>query len=355
MSPSNNPTSMPSTLTNSPTPYPTTDTGSSFEFTLTLFGQFDHLADALNSTNITFTDWALNTVKIIINMNIYLGTYFDILIISVRQGSIIIDYKIVNVTNTDVFNQLISNVNSTTEIVDNISNVTYTITDNILITSEPTPSPSNNPTVTPTISPTNPSIAPTTYPSNSPTLKPTKHPLTANETHNPTNDPSNDPTSDPTYDPTNNPTSDPTFDPTNEPTTDPTFDPTIDPTNNPTLYPTQAPTAYSVYCNDGNTYKQLYDAEWEYNLTIAETSIVTFDTCDTLKLFDMFIKDEQYINKNYSCVRCGSICVERAQFTIVLAKGIYSLYINQEHAFKMKCKSTNSPTKSPITLSPTKT
>eukprot|EP01084_Bolivina_argentea_P068965 125523_1 len=327
MSPSNNPTSMPSTLTNSPTPYPTTDTGSSFEFTLTLFGQFDHLADALNSTNITFTDWALNTVKIIINMNIYLGTYFDILIISVRQGSIIIDYKIVNVTNTDVFNQLISNVNSTTEIVDNISNVTYTITDNILITSEPTPSPSNNPTVTPTISPTNPSIAPTTYPSNSPTLKPTKHPLTANETHNPTNDP----------------TSDPTSDPTTEPTTD------------PTLYPTQAPTAYSVYCNDGNTYKQLYDAEWEYNLTIAETSIVTFDTCDTLKLFDMFIKDEQYINKNYSCVRCGSICVERAQFTIVLAKGIYSLYINQEHAFKMKCKSTNSPTKSPITLSPTKT
>eukprot|EP01084_Bolivina_argentea_P091749 165135_1 len=122
--------------------------------------------------------------------------------------------------------------------------------------------------------------------------------------------PSNAPTGLPIFIPTIPPTRVPS-NPTYDPTTDPTFDPTIDPTIDPTVDPTQAPTAYIVYCNDQITYKQLEDAEWAYNIIITETSIVTFDTCDTLKLFDMFIRDEQNINKSYSCFKCGSMCVER--------------------------------------------
>eukprot|EP01084_Bolivina_argentea_P239188 402037_1 len=126
------------------------------------------------------------------------------------------------------------------------------------------------------------------------------------------------------------------------------------PTSDPTLQPTKAPTPFNVYCNDGIKYKQTYDAEWQYRLYITETAIVRFHTCDTLKLFDMFIKDEQDPNTNYTWTKCGSICVERAQCSETFKNGTYLLQINSAHSFEMKCKETNSPTTNPTTAQPTK-
>eukprot|EP01084_Bolivina_argentea_P239187 402036_1 len=99
------------------------------------------------------------------------------------------------------------------------------------------------------------------------------------------------------------------------------------PTSDPTLQPTKAPTPFNVYCNDGIKYKQTYDAEWQYRLYITETAIVRFHTCDTLKLFDMFIKDEQDPNTNYTWTKCGSICVESSQCSEILTNGTYLLHI----------------------------
>eukprot|EP01083_Nonionella_stella_P003886 11177_1 len=102
--------------------------------------------------------------------------------------------------------------------------------------------------------------------------------------------------------PTINPSAYPTFHPSLI-----THDPTTTPSANPTRNPTKAPTPQDIECNDEGI-ATTTDGEYEYYLHIDESSIVRFDTCHTLSLFDIFIVDINDTNKAYSCTQCGSIC-----------------------------------------------
>eukprot|EP01083_Nonionella_stella_P171990 588894_1 len=127
----------------------------------------------------------------------------------------------------------------------------------------------------------------------------------------PTTDPTSAPSS-PTVVPTVQPTA-PTIDPTQAPTrttATPTLNPSdhpTAPTTQPTLNPTKSPTPTDIYCDDPGIVINT-DGDYAYFLLIEEPSIVRFDTCQTLHLFDIFIQDMERENLNYSCIECGSIC-----------------------------------------------
>eukprot|EP01083_Nonionella_stella_P128801 390383_1 len=194
-----------------------------------------------------------------------------------------------------------------------------------------------NPTTHPTAVPT------TAAPSQSPTVKPTKSPLKPGITHNPTTIPTKEPTGSPTVVPTHAPT---------------TRSPSTDPTVSPTFHPTQAPTPQDIQCNHAGITETETDGTYEYFLHINEQSIVRFDTCRTLALFDIFIEDTNDTDRNHSCVECGSICYEPSQYQVALSVGKYRMDIHGPHAFKMICTpkpDSDAPTSSPITFEPTKT
>eukprot|EP01083_Nonionella_stella_P010367 29533_1 len=153
----------------------------------------------------------------------------------------------------------------------------------------------------------------------------------------PTTDPTSAPSS-PTVVPTVQPTA-PTIDPTQAPTrttATPTLNPSdhpTAPTTQPTLNPTKSPTPTDIYCDDPGIVINT-DGDYAYFLLIEEPSIVRFDTCHTLHLFDIFIQDMERKNLNYSCIECGSICDESSQYQERLY-GWYRMDIHGPHAFQM--------------------
>eukprot|EP01083_Nonionella_stella_P064782 169162_1 len=249
-----------------------------------------------------------------------------IIIKSVRKGSVIIDYSL-EIDVISLLDLAEQNINSTVEI--NVhANLTMPIASNTRYTLNPTTHPTADPT--------------TTAPSQSPTMKPTKPPLKPAETHNPSTAPTKEPSGSPTMIPTDSPT---------------TSNPSMDPTISPTFDPTKAPTPQDIECNHAGIATTTAGA-YEYYLHIDETSIVRFDTCHTLELFDIFIVDTNDTDKTYGCVECGSICVARSQYQVTLSTGKYRMDIDGPHAFKMICipkPDTDAPTASPTTSEPTKT
>eukprot|EP01083_Nonionella_stella_P128803 390391_1 len=133
--------------------------------------------------------------------------------------------------------------------------------------------------------------------------------------------------------------------------------PSVDPTVSSTFYHMQAPTPLDNHCNQAGIATET-DGAYEYYLHIDEPSIVRFDTCHTLSLFDIFIVDTNDTDKTYGCVECGSICLARSQYQVTLSAGKYRMDIDGPHAFKMICipkPDTDAPTASPTTSKPTKT
>eukprot|EP01083_Nonionella_stella_P142367 440334_1 len=163
------------------------------------------------------------------------------------------------------------------------------------------------------------------------------------------------PTSAPSMTPTSN-----TEAPTNIPSVSPTATteaPTYIPSFGPSVNPVRAPTPQDIHCNDPGIVTEI-DGEYSYYLYIDAQSIVRFDTCGTLKLFDIFIVHINDINENYSCIECGSICYELSQYQVTLSIGQYRMDIHGPHAFKMVCtpkSDTDAPTSSPIASEPTRT
>eukprot|EP01083_Nonionella_stella_P172281 590689_1 len=333
-SPSDNPSLSPTSATQfpsiPPTQNPTLAVPIKRHFVMVLTGDFDEFQRYLNSTNVTKAVWAKGLIKMMINVAIYPQLASVVLIIhSVQKGSVIIDYSLeIDVDVVSLLDLAEQNINATVEI--NVhANLTMPVASNARYTLNPT----THPTAVPT----------TAAPSQSPTVKPTKSPLKPGITHNPTTIPTKEPTGSPTVVPTHAPT---------------TRSPSTDPTVSPTFHPTQAPTPQDIQCNHAGITETETDGTYEYFLHINEQSIVRFDTCRTLALFDIFIEDTNDTDRNHSCVECGSICYEPSQYQVALSVGKYRMDIHGPHAFKMICTpkpDSDAPTSSPITFEPTKT
>eukprot|EP01083_Nonionella_stella_P290852 989653_1 len=99
--------------------------------------------------------------------------------------------------------------------------------------------------------------------------------------------------------------------------------PSVDPTVSSTFYHMQAPTPLDNHCNQAGIATET-DGAYEYYLHIDQPSIVRFDTCHTLALFDIFcVEDTNDTDKTCSCIECASICHTKSQYQVTLSVGKY--------------------------------
>ena len=121
--------------TTEPTPYPIKSSKIIKYLVLSLDATFEDLVNA----NIDMFDWAKNIIKFIINITNYpmLSDHVDINIVHVRQGNIIIDYKLIG-DNEYLLELALNNINTfnSTQFI-NIDNITFSIISNNVLECNP--------------------------------------------------------------------------------------------------------------------------------------------------------------------------------------------------------------------------
>ena len=142
-----------------------------------LLRALDDLLHYIQSKSITLEDWAKSVVKVLCRYDSSPSlSNMIITILSVREGSIIIDFEI-EVDDPNSLNQALDNINETVITDGNITVDGFAFSiDPQINTVSPTLAPTNEPTNDPTDDPTDPSAAPSNMPLTAPTVTNTSTP-----------------------------------------------------------------------------------------------------------------------------------------------------------------------------------